>query len=212
MPLVRNKLRPFLVLTPIFGIALFILLYIIAATLYPGGSQADPTVKGFSWVNNYWCNLLNQNAINGLPNPARPAAITGMIILCFSLSFFWFVFPQYIECKKSVRMGIQISGTLSMIATLFLFTALHDAIINIAGFFGLIAILGTFAGLYKRRWRYLLYFGIFNLLLIALNNYVYYTKGLIVYLPVIQKVSFVSFLSWICCINIRLYREGRIEF
>src|SRR3954449_6164304 len=63
-------------LLPLFGIILFLLLYFIATLYYPGGAQFDKTTKGFSWTQNYWCNLLNENAINGLPNPARPIAIT----------------------------------------------------------------------------------------------------------------------------------------
>jgi hypothetical protein len=201
-----------LVLTPVFGILLFIILYIIAAMLYPGGSQTDINSKGFSWINNYWCNLLNQNAMNGQYNPARPAALTGMVVLCFSLSIFWYVFPQHIGFKKYGRLIIQLSGMLSMIVAVFLFTPLHDTIINVAALFGLIALVGTFTGLYKIRWYSLLYFGIFNILLVGLNNYVYYTKGLIIYLPVIQKISFVSFLFWICCIDIRLYQKTKTGF
>lgn len=34
-------------LTPLIGCCLFILLYIIAALLYPGGSMIDETAKGF---------------------------------------------------------------------------------------------------------------------------------------------------------------------
>ncbi len=37
------------------------------------------------------------------------------------------------------------------------------------------------------------------------NNYCYYSKDLIIYLPVIQKVSFAFFLIWICSICIFLF-------
>ena len=104
-----------LVLTPIFGTMLFVMLYIIATLLYPGGSQVDKASVGFSWINNYWCNLLNENAINGQPNPAKPVAMTGMLILCLTLIFFWFLFPKHINLSKNLRLVIQISGTLAMI-------------------------------------------------------------------------------------------------
>lgn len=73
--------------------------------------------------------------------------------------------------------------------------------------FGFIATVGTFVGLYKSKWYRIFSFGLLNILLVALNNYVYYTKGLIVYLPVIQKISFATFLIWICCIDMKLYLE-----
>ena len=94
-----------------------------------------------------------------------------------------------------------------MVIAFFLFTNInHDLVTNLASIFGLIATIGTFAGLYKTKWFALFAFGLLNILLVAVNNYVYYTKGLIIYLPVVQKISFATFLIWICCIDINLYR------
>jgi hypothetical protein len=203
-----DKSKNIVVLTPIFGVLIFIVLYIVATILYPGGSQIDKNAVGFSWINNYWCNLLNENAINGQPNPAKPFAITGMFVLCFTLTFFWFLFPQHINLGRKLKLAIQISGTLAMAIAFFLFTNInHDLIINLAALFGFIPIVGTFIGLYKTKWFGLFAFGLLNILLVVLNNYVYYTKGLIVYLPLIQKISFATFLIWVCCITIKLYRR-----
>ena len=195
------------VLAPLYGILIFACLYIVATFFYPGGSQVDNNSKGFSWVNNYWCNLLNEYAINGAPNPARPVALTAMCILCAALSFFWYLFPRYYFPNKVNRFVVQLSGILSMAIAIFLFTGLHDSVINIAAALGIVAISGTLIGLYKNKNYMLFWFGIFNLALIVLNNYIYYTTGMIIYLPVIQKISFLSFLTWICCLNIRLYRK-----
>jgi hypothetical protein len=202
-----DKANNTLVLTPIFGTVIFIVLYIFATLLYPGGSQVDKNSVGFSWINNYWCNLLNEKAINGQPNPAKPIAMTGMFVLCLTLSFFWFLFPRHINLNRNLKLAIQISGTIAMTIAFFLFTNInHDLITNLAAIFGAIATVGTFIGLYKTKWFGLFTFGLLNILLVGLNNYVYYTKGLIIYLPVIQKISFATFLIWICCIDIQLYR------
>lgn len=203
-----NNSKNILVLLPLLGIIIFIVLYITATLLYPGGSQIDKNSIGFSWINNYWCNLLNQKAINGQHNSAKPVAMTGMFVLCLTLSIFWFIFPRHINVGKKIKLGIQIFGTLSMIIAFFLFTSTnHDLIINLASIFGLVATVGAFIGLYKIRWFKLFAFGLLNILLIGLNNYVYYTKGLIIYLPIVQKITFATFLFWISCINISLYRE-----
>ncbi len=195
-------------LAPISGVLIFIVLYVVAAFLYPGGSQVDKNSVGFSWINNYWCNLLNENAINGQPNPAKPVAITGMFVLCLSLSFFWFILPKQIIVSKNLKLTIQVSGILAMTVSFLLFTALnHDLVTNLAASFGAIATIGTIIGLYKNKLLALFAFGLLNILLVAVNNYVYYSKGLIVYLPVIQKISFASFLIWVCCINLHLYRR-----
>lgn len=184
------------------------MLYFVASLLYPGGSPVDKNSIGFSWINNYWCNLLYEKAINGQPNPAKPFAITGMFVLCLALSFFWFLFPRYINVSKKLNLLIPVSGTLSMAVAFFLFTNInHDFIINLASTFGLIATAGAFIGLYKTKWFTLLAFGLLNILLVGLNNYVYYTKGLIVYLPVVQKISFATFLIWICCIDLSFYHS-----
>jgi hypothetical protein len=196
-------------LAPIIGILLFTLCYLVAALLYPGGSQANKTSIGFSWINNYWCNLLNDTAMNGQPNPARPVAIAGMFFLCITLSIFWFLFPIQTGIGKFARLTIQIAGIFSMTIDLFLFTKWHDEITNLASLFGLVATVSSFVVLYKINWYGLFAFGIINLLLVALNNYVYYTKGLIIYLPVIQKITFAAFLVWVCCINVSLYQRQK---
>ena len=194
-------------LLPIFGTLIFFLLYIISTLLYPGGSQVDTNSIGFSWTNNYWCNLLNENAINGQHNSAKPVALAGMLVLCLTLSFFWFIFPRQLNVSKYLKFTIQISGALAMTVAFFLFTDLnHDFITNLASSFGAIATLGTLIGLYKNNWHILFLLGLFNILLVGLNNYVYYNKDLLIYLPVVQKITFASFLLWICCIDINLYR------
>jgi hypothetical protein len=207
----RSTNKKFWILLPVIGTLLFIVLYIIAAVLYPGGSQADVNSKGFSWVNNYWCNLLNKTAINGESNPARPMALVASFILCITLSSFWYHFPRQIKFKKYSRLTIQFSGAAAMVFGIFLFTDLHDTVTNIAGLFGVIALTGTLTGLYKNNWYGLFWFGVFNLLLVVLNNYIYYNKGLIIYLPVIQKISFLSFLFWICSITVNLYAAQKFS-
>ena len=154
-------------LTPIFGILVFAVLYVIARLLYPGGSQVDKKSIGFSWTNNYWCNLLNDKAINGQHNTAKPIAITGMFVLCFTLSFFWFLFPRHINLDRKLKLLIQISGILAMTIAFFLFTNInHDLVTNLAAIFGVIASIGTLIGLYKTEWFKLFAFGLLNIILL----------------------------------------------
>ncbi len=202
-----NKSHNLRILTPLFGTLVFVCLYVIATFYYPGGSQADKNAKGFSWTQNYWCNLLNENAINGQQNPARPIAITAMFVLCLTFAIFCFIFPRYTGLPKKSLIAIQISGIHSMATGMFLFTNLHDIIINVASLFGFVAIAGIFAGLRKLKWRKLFWLGIFNLALVALNNILYYGNGLRVYLPVVQKITFLFFLLWMCLTDIQLFSK-----
>jgi hypothetical protein len=195
-------------LTPLFGALIYLLLYIIATFFYPGGSQADKNSIGFSWAQNYWCNLLNENAINGQHNAARPIAIVAMFFLCVTLMIFWYIFPKQTGFRKSRKLIVQISGFASMISIMFISTGLHDIVINIATVFGLIAVIGTFIGLLELKWTKLFWVGIFILPLVALNNFLYYKIALLIYLPVVQKITFLYFLLWICLIDVSLYKNS----
>ncbi len=204
----NTKQKAAWLLAPVFGTILFVILYMTATFFYPGGSQVDKNAIGFSLVNNYWCNLLNETAINGVYNPAKPIAVVGLTVLCLTLAFFWLLFPKHINQGKAINFFIQISGILAMGIAFLLFTNIdHDLVTNLATFFGIIATTGTLIGLFKVKWYGLFAFGLFNFLLVGVNTHVYYTEALIIYLPVIQKISFASFLIWICSIDINLYRR-----
>jgi hypothetical protein len=192
---------------PLVGSVLFVLLYLVAAFKYPGGTSIDRNSKGFSWTQNYWCNLLNEYAINGAPNPAKPIALTAMVVLCLSLIIFWYQFPEWTGLKTPQRLVIKVSGFLSMAIGLFVFTGLHDTVTNVAGVFGVIALTGTLIGLWKIGWKKLFYMGIFSLVLVGVNNLLYYTPGLIIYLAVVQKITFLYFLLWICLVNITWLKQ-----
>jgi len=110
------------------------------------------------------------------------------------------------QLKKYHRLIIQIGGTASMIAAFLLLTNIdHDLAVNFSSSLGLVAMLGILVALYQFKWSKLFAFGLFNLLLIALNNYLYYIISDLTYLPIIQKLTFLSFLFWICCIEMKMY-------
>lgn len=180
------------------GIALFIGIYVVASLYYPGGSSFSRQTEGFSWFHNFWCNLMSEPALNGAHNPARPIAIAGMFVLCVSLSLFWWLVPIPLLIPPFWKRFIQGFGLLSMLsAGLLLSSTDHDTATNIASGLGMIALLALLAALYRSRWYGLFYFGLFNLILVALNNYLYYTPSLFYYLPLVQKISFASFLCWV---------------
>ena len=149
---------------------------------------------------------MNENAMNEQHNSARPLAMAAMFVLCFTLAIFWYIFPKIIDSKKSSRLIIQISGGLAMTIGMFLFTDLHDTIVNVASLCGLVATVGTFIGLHQLKWTKLFGLGILNLILVVLNNILYYGDGLKLFLPIVQKITFLFFLLWICLITINLYR------
>lgn len=192
-------------LTPFIGFCVFILLYVIAASLYPGGSNEDEAAKGFSVLHNYWCELLSNQAVNGQYNPGWRVAIWAMGVLCVALAVFWWLTPSLFKPHRWYAICIRYAGILSMAITPFLSTKHHDLIINLASIPGITAMITTFIALYKHKWYKVVAFGIFCLMLIGLNNYVYYTGHWLYALPVLQKITFLLVMTWMSIITWLIY-------
>jgi hypothetical protein len=198
----KNHLR----LIPVLGILVFVVLYVLATFLYPGGSNAEVTTTGFDWLNNYWCDLMGSIAKNGAPNTARPIALMAMFCLCASLAFFWYDIPRLFKDSKFNQV-LRYAGIASMAVTLFLFTDYHDTVIHIAGLLGLIALTGVLIGLHQYSMTTLFGYGVFCFVLMLFNYFIYETHILLSFLPIIQKITFVLFLFWICLITIYFYQN-----
>lgn len=185
------------------GIALFVLLYLVAAYLYPGGSNFDQTTSSFSWQHNYWCDLLSPIAKNGAINHGQSIALLAMLILATSVCLSWIGIFAQLPFQKSQKRYFQLSGLLSMAVAIFIFTPLHDLVIIIAGILALVTLVALFVGLYKSKNFRLLHYGIGCLLLMGLNNLIYFTNTGLEYLAVLQKVTFILVLLWILLLNYR---------
>ncbi|MFT6747960.1 MAG: hypothetical protein ACJAZ2_002318 [Glaciecola sp.] len=197
---------------PTLGIILFSALYFYSSTFYPGGCQADLNSSGFDWINNYWCNLMNVQGMNGLENPARPFAIMAMLVLCLSLMLFFVQFAQKLITTALWRYVVQFSGIISMLFAIFIFTEYHDLMTVLSSLFGAIVVIGMIFAMYRSDMTFYKVVGIMCLLLLAVNNYIYYSKQLIEHLPLIQKITFAVVLLWIIGLNNKIIRlDERIQ-
>jgi uncharacterized ion transporter superfamily protein YfcC len=190
-------------LLPVYGIIIFILLYVFSAYLYPGGSQSDRSSKGFSWLHNYWCNLLSEHSINGMPNNARPFALAGMVVLFLAVFMLMWVFFSSSQLKTWQKNVMKVCSFLCMVIMIFLSTSYHDSAVNFASVFGAVVLLGLLIALFRNRWRTLFISGIFCFILMILNNLIYRSHNL-EYLPVIQMITLICFLMWIASINLKI--------
>jgi hypothetical protein len=182
-------------LTPIAGILLFIVLYVTATFYYPGGTNEDTASVGFNWLHNYWCDLTGELAKNGSINPARPLALAAMMIICFSLGVFWYHLPLQFKIKVYPQ-AIRYAGMSSMMVTVFLFTGYHDTVIYFGGALCAIALTGTFIALYRNKYFTLLTFGLICLTFMTVNYFIYITGLFLVFLPLLQKATFLLFMTW----------------
>ena len=194
---------------PIIGIVIFGLLYYYASTLYPGGSQANLEVIGYDWINNYWCNLMNENAMNGEVNPARPYAIFAMVSLCISLGVFFYLFAEVLTLNNHWRLWIKGSGAVSMIFAALMFTKYHDLMTTLSSIFGLVAVIGIVKEIYNSKWVLYKLTGILGILLLGINNVIYYSTVFIEWLPLIQKFTFVVILFWVLGVNYEIRKKLR---
>ncbi len=196
-----------MLLLPLGGIGLFILFYIIAAINYPGGSWVLPDQDGFSFWNNYLCDLLDVYAINGEINSARFYAIIALGVLCAGLFLLWFYLPRLFENRSANQNIMRISGLSSLITIVFLALGNHDKVLYIAGFFAVIALITSSMELFKAGYKNLFLLGVFCLLAFLINYYIYETRLLIKSLPVLQKGTFILFISWFVCLDVVLYSK-----
>jgi len=204
-------LKDIATLLPTVGILIFIGLYIYAANLYPGGSQLDSNSLGFDWMNNYWCNLMNENGMNGLENPARPFAILALIILCSSLALFFLQFAKYFMEKGIWKSIIQILGTLSMISSVLIFTKYHDIMTTISSILGVLVVVGIIRAIYKSNLTVFKISGMVCIILLGINNLIYYSGNYIEYLPLIQKITFGMVLIWIVGLNLKMKNKNMLQ-
>jgi len=188
--------RSSLLLIPMIGMVIFIVLYIKAAMVYPGGSAIYPDQIGFNFWNNYLCDLLDEYALNGELNESRTYARWALTVLCASLMILWFYLPN-LFAKKSLNQHIMwFSGLISLSVVFFMATQNHDQVVRVAGVFGVIAFISCSRELFKADYIRTSVLGIICLIIFLINYFIYETGVYIKVLPSIQKVTFAACLLW----------------
>ncbi len=194
-------------LIPLLGILTFVGLYIFSSNLYPGGSQADLNSDGFDWINNYWCNLVNENGMNGQANPARSYSILALVILCLSLMVFFIQFTKTFVKSRIWKQVIILSGILSMSCSILIFTAYHDLMTILASVFGFFVVIGIIRTVYQNNLTIYKFSGAICIVLLGINNYIYYFNYYIEALPLLQKIAMAFVLIWISGLNFEMIKR-----
>lgn len=205
-----GNMRWFVNLLPTVGILFFLIFYIYASTLYPGGSQSNRNSSSFSWWGNYWCDLLRKEAINGMSNISRPFALVSTFSLCFGVGIFYLLFPDHFIMGKFWRRVVQIFGISAVLFAFFLYTDEHDIVLNIAGILGFLALIGTSVALYRNNSLRLLWMGGLCAFLVISNAYIYYSRMFVEYLPFIQKITTVFVLAWVVGLNFVFFKTEKV--
>ncbi len=194
-------------LIPLLGMGLFLSFYLMAASLYPGGSWADPAQVGFSWRHNYLCDLLDTRAVNGLLNTGRYWARASLGFLCFGLMVLWYHLPSLTKAAGWFKQLLRYSGLAALGTMVFLRAETHDLTVYVAGSFGLLALGLLLFGLWRQGLKAFVYLGGWCLGMFLVNYSIYETGSFLDALPLIQKVTFSSFLAWFAWMDLYLWRR-----
>jgi hypothetical protein len=203
-----TRLRRALPFAPAVGVISFYAFYALAALLYPGGSYDDRKQPGFSLVRNYFCDLLDAEALNGQPNPGRPFGLVAMAVIVPTLALFWLSVARLYPKQRVLVMTTRIAGSISALATLLLLTPFHDSAVDIGGGFGLVAFFSVLAAL-PRAQHGLLFLGGLVALAVSFACLFIWRTGLgMPALAGLQKLAFALFLAWVFAASLRAARES----
>lgn len=190
-----------------WGLGIFAMLFLYSTLIYPGGSTANFDSVGFSWKYNYVCNLMNHLAMNGEPNPSRPYAIFSIVILSATIAYFFFNFSKLMRFHGFWSPAIKRTGIAAMLLSTMIFTRYHDVVTILSSLFAAVAVVGVLRTLIVERWTGFVISGVLILILLAVNNYIYYTGVGIEYLPALQKWTFGIVLLWVLILHSFLVEE-----
>jgi hypothetical protein len=194
---------------PIVAVALFVVLYGVAAALYPGGTRAEPARKGFSFARNYWCDLLDIVTYRGSANPARPVALGAMVVLSIGLSALWLRAPSlFVHAPRRAAL-VRCAGVASAVTAPFVATVRHDLAVRTSVFLGFAAFATTIGTLEARAGDPLRWLTWLALAAASLNYLVWESGVGLPALPIIQKFAFAAFLGWVIVLARRTASCGR---
>jgi hypothetical protein len=189
-------------------VAAFVLLYTVAAWLFPGGTRAEPDRVGFSFLDNYWCDLLDEVTYGGRQNPARPVALVATIILSAGLATLWWSVPA--SCPDAPRRAAlaRVSGLGSAMVIPLIASSHHNVAIDVAGLLGAVAFVAAMSALGHRAGRMLRAVASLALALSVTNYVLWRTQIGLPMLPIVQKGAFMAFLGWIVALALRVDPEA----
>ncbi len=150
---------------------------------------------------------MNEYALDGDINTGRPLAIAGFMSLTLGLIPFFYLFSKYLSRLTTWSKLINYGGIISMVLLSFIWTSYHDEITALSSGFGVLAVSGIMIEVGRHQSKMHFYSGIVCILLLLVNNFIYYTTYQLNWLPVIQKATLLIILIWILSINSRIREQ-----
>lgn len=172
----------------------------LAAAAYPGGTVFEPDRAGFSFLDNYWCDLTAHTARNGAANTLGAAAAkAALLILALGVIVLWSLLPSLSERASRWRWATSGAGIVSGVALIALSVGpgvWHDHLVAASGVLVVIAVVPTAADLIWRLGAVTAVFTGLAVLVGALNLITWLVAPHAPMLPTIQKLSTGVCLLW----------------
>lgn len=192
------------------GLGASVALMVAAAWTYPGGTWAEPTRSGHLFLENFWCDLLRTDALNGHPNPvASELMLLALVTFAGTLAVYFRCVAAVLESDRTGGWVIACGWPAAVgVAVVALtpsdrFPMVHAAAVVSAGPALLGAVLSAAVGL-RRRTRdpaWVAGLAACGVLLAAINlvQYARQIYGGVEYapwLPGVQKAATFFFVLW----------------
>jgi hypothetical protein len=193
-------------LVPVAAVFAFLVLYAVAAALFPGGTRAEPGRTGFSFLHNYWCDLMDATSYGGRANPARPIALAAMVVLCSGLAVLWMVAPALFPRARWRGWIVRVAGVGCALVAPLAGAGFHDSAIRLGAGLGAIAFVTTLTALEPEPGRRvtLRAGGWWVLAIVAVNYFIWETGLGLPILAAVQKLAFIGYLTWVVMLALRL--------
>lgn len=193
---------------PTVGLGLYLIIFTIAADGYSGGSINVPNAIGYSFFDNFLCDVMTRYTKGGTENGARNLAILAHCILSFTMIFFFYLLPDIFDYKNRNTFLTRFFGVLTMTVFIFMFTSYHDLIVTLTAILGTIALIPFFIELQhypNKRFKQLAYL---CFILSIIVYFIFQTKIGFHYLPFLQKITFIIDAWWVVWVSFIVFQKN----
>ncbi|PWT95163.1 MAG: hypothetical protein C5B52_18380 [Bacteroidetes bacterium] len=166
------------------------ILFVIATSVYPGGSILDKNSVGFVWSKNFISNLFLPRALNGLENKSRIWAIPGMAFHSVGYGIFFINSGKKIPANLASKI-LKTIGVANMLFTFLIATPLHDLMVTISTTLSLMGLFYITVFMFKTKLHLFKFCCILCLLTFYYTLFLF-GSGNWGLLAIMQKVSFTS--------------------
>ncbi len=192
---------------PIVGMALYLVVFVLSAMDYPGGSENVPSAIGYSFFHNFLCDVMDPITLGGVLNPARALATVSHLILSVTMIAFFYLLPEIFSWSNRNTTIMRFMGMLTMTVFVFMYTPFHDEIVTATGVLGTVALVPFFIEMrkYPNGLLKTLAYTCFALSIIVF--FIFETRMGYYYLPFLQKITFFFDAWWVIWVSVIVFKK-----